>query len=56
MIGFIYNESLKDTTKARTAFGKVINNYPQNDLTDDATWMIENLNKGPEEIITGDDK
>jgi len=56
MIGFIFNESLKDTTKARAAFGKVINNYPQNDLTDDATWMIENLNKGPEEIITGDDK
>ena len=54
MIGFIYNESLKDTAKARQAFQKVLSDYPENDLTDDAKWMIENLDKGPEEIITGE--
>ena len=56
MIGFIYNESLKDTTKARLAFEKVIRNYPENDLSDDAKWMIENLNRGPDEIIMGEGK
>ena len=54
MIGFIYNESLRDTAKARQAFQKVLTDYPENDLTDDAKWMIENLDKGPEEIIMGE--
>lgn len=56
MIGFIYSESMPDTAKARQAFQEVISDYPENDLTDDAKWMIENLNRGPEEIITGEGK
>ena len=56
MIGFIFNESLKDTAKARQAFKKVLEDYPENDLSDDARWMIENLDKGPEDIITGEAK
>lgn len=56
MIGFIYNESLQDTAKARQAFKKVLEDYPENDLSDDARWMIENLDKGPEDIITGEGK
>ncbi|UCE18294.1 MAG: tetratricopeptide repeat protein [Gemmatimonadota bacterium] len=56
MIGFIYNESLKDTAMARQAFKKVLADYPENDLSDDARWMIENLDKGPEDIITGEDR
>ncbi|MFQ6091095.1 MAG: outer membrane protein assembly factor BamD [bacterium] len=56
MIGFIYSESMPDTAKARQAFQKVLTDYPENDLTDDAKWMIENLSKGPEEIITGQGK
>ena len=56
MIGFIYNESLKDTAKAHEAFEKVLSDYPENDLSDDARWMIDNLDKGPEEIITGENK
>lgn len=56
MIGFIYNETLQDTAKARQAFRKVLKDYPENDLTDDARWMMDNLDKGPEEIITGEDK
>lgn len=54
MIGFIYNESLKDTAKARQAFRKVLTDYNENDLSDDARWMLENLDKGPEDIITGE--
>jgi outer membrane protein assembly factor BamD (BamD/ComL family) len=56
MIGFIYNESLKDATRARQAFQKVISAYPNNDLTDDAQWMMENLDKGPEDVIIGQGK
>lgn len=56
MIGFIYNESLKNTAKARQAFQKVISGYPENDLTDDAQWMMENLDKGPEDVIIGQGK
>ena len=56
MIGFIYNESLKDTAMARQAFQKVLTDYPENDLSDDAKWMLENLEKGPEDIITGEGK
>jgi len=54
MIGFVYAEEMKDTASARKAFQKVITDYEENDLTDDAKWMIENLDKGPEEIITGE--
>ena len=56
MIGFIYNETMKDTTKARQAFQKVLTDYSENDLTDDARWMIENLDRGPEEVITGEEE
>ena len=56
MIGFIYNESLKDTAMARLAFKKVLTDYPENDLSDDARWMIDNLNRGPEEVIMEEEK
>jgi outer membrane protein assembly factor BamD (BamD/ComL family) len=55
MIGFIYSEELKDHEKAKLAMQKVVDNYPDCDLADDARWMLEHMGENLEEMeFTGE--
>jgi len=44
MKGFLYSEEIKDKDKAITIFQQLIDKYPQGDLSDDAQYMIDELN------------
>ncbi len=46
MMGYVYSEQLKDTVKAREAYQKVIEQYPNCDLVGSASWMMGNAGKG----------
>ncbi|OQY27744.1 MAG: hypothetical protein B6244_09555 [Candidatus Cloacimonetes bacterium 4572_55] len=54
MIGFVYSEQLTERDKAKEAFGILIEKYPDSELADDARWMLENMNKSPEEFEGGE--
>jgi len=57
MIGFIYSEEVKDYEKAKVAMQKVIDNYPDCDLADDALWMLEHMGESLEHMqFTGEEK
>lgn len=43
LIGFVYSENLKDYNKAKEVYEKVIKNYPDCDLADDAKVMLESM-------------
>lgn len=52
-VGFIrVNDQLNDTARAHETFQKVIDNYPESELADDAKKSIEYLGLTPEEIMT----
>ena len=53
MIGYIYDQS-GEHQKARSAYQKVIRQYPQSDLVDDAQISIENMGKTPERWLFPD--
>lgn len=50
-LGFIYNNTLQDTTKARNAYNKFIEMYPNDELADDAQWEIDNLGISDDELL-----
>ncbi len=50
MIGFVYSENIKDTTRAIAAYQAVKDNYPSCDLADDADYMIRSIRSG-EDIL-----
>lgn len=50
LIAFTYSENLKDYENAKPYFQNVFEDYPESDLADDAKWMMENMEKSPEEI------
>jgi TolA-binding protein len=43
LTGFVYSEQLQDYDMAKEAYQKVVENYPDCDLADDAKFMLENL-------------
>jgi peptidyl-prolyl cis-trans isomerase C len=45
MIGFVYSEELRDKEKARDAFQAMLNNYPDSQIRDSASYMLQNLEK-----------
>jgi len=51
MVGMIYENDLKDTVNAKKAYQNFIKNYPNNDLVDDAEFLIQNLSLTNEELI-----
>ena len=51
LIGFTYSEYLQDYEMAGVAFQAVIDRYPDSELTDDAEWMLENMDRPIEEIL-----
>lgn len=48
---YVYENSLKDYTKAKAAYTKFLELYPKSDLAEDAKYSIENLGKTPEQIF-----
>ena len=49
---YVYNDLLNDTAQAHVAFQRIIDDYPQSDLVDDAEKSIEYLGLTPEEIFS----
>jgi outer membrane protein assembly factor BamD (BamD/ComL family) len=43
LTGFVYSEQLKDYDKAKEAFQRVIDQFPDCDLVDDARFMLETM-------------
>lgn len=55
MIGFILSEELNEYDKAREAMQKVVDNYPDCDLADDARWMLDHMGEDLEKMeFTGE--
>ena len=52
MLGsYVYNDQLNDTAKAHVMFQRLIDEYPDSELVDDAQKSIEYLGLTPEEIM-----
>ncbi|MCB0680023.1 MAG: tetratricopeptide repeat protein, partial [Saprospiraceae bacterium] len=52
MMGFTYDNEIKDIDKAKELYEAFIEKYPDNDFADDARFLLENLGKSDEEIIS----
>jgi TolA-binding protein len=56
MIAYIHEEYLKDLEGARSAYQRVIDNFPESDLAKSARYLLPNLGRDPEEWVKfGDD-
>lgn len=51
MLGFFYENSVKDIQKAEQYYKRFIEEFPEHELADDAQQSIKNLGKSPEEIV-----
>lgn len=51
LIGFTYSEYLNDSANASAAFSEMIERFPESELTDDARWMLENMNTPIDSLI-----
>ncbi|HRY60957.1 MAG TPA: peptidyl-prolyl cis-trans isomerase [Candidatus Fermentibacter sp.] len=51
LVGFTYSEYLRDYESARTAFSDMIERFPASELTDDAQWMLENMETPIDSLI-----
>ena len=49
---FVYNDQLNDTAQAHAILDRLIREYPESNLVDDAKKSIEYLGLTPEEIMT----
>jgi outer membrane protein assembly factor BamD (BamD/ComL family) len=56
MIAFIYEEYLRDATKARNAYQLVIDRYPNSELAASAKQLLPNVGRNPEEWVRFQDK
>jgi TolA-binding protein len=54
MIGFTLAEELKDYDAAEKVFKEFLRAYPESDLSDDATWMMENMRSGAQPDLGGE--
>lgn len=52
LANFVYDERLHDLDKARATYEKLINDYPDSNLVDDAQKSIEFLGLTPDEIMS----
>ena len=52
MGSYVYDDQLKDTAQAHVVFQRIIDEYPECELVDDAQKSIEYLGLTPEEIMT----
>lgn len=51
LMGFSYENDLKNLDKAKGLYEQFLSKYPNHDLADDVQFSIKNLGKSPEEII-----
>ena len=51
MVGFIYEENLGDLDKARDAYQKVIDRYPDSELATSARQLLPHVGKAAEEWV-----
>lgn len=51
LIGMIYENNIQDTLKAKAAYQEFIEKYPQDELVDDAQFLIQNLSLSDQELI-----
>ena len=51
MGSYVYNDQLNDTAKAHVMFQRLIDEYPDSELVDDAQKSIEYLGLTPDEIM-----
>lgn len=51
LTGFIYDEDLKDKARAKTCYERIVQDFPNHDLADDAKALMEQLYMTDEEII-----
>ncbi|MEL6135227.1 MAG: tetratricopeptide repeat protein, partial [Bacteroidota bacterium] len=49
--GFIYNNKMNDTTRARVAYEAFIKKFPSDDLVKDAQWEIDHFGMSEDEIL-----
>ena len=49
---FVYNDQLNDTAQAHVMFQRLIDEYPESGLVEDAKKSIEYLGMTPEEIMS----
>lgn len=54
LIGFTYSEYLRDYESARQAFSNMVTRFPDSELTDDAQWMIDNMETPIDSLIPAD--
>jgi len=54
LIGFTYSEYLHDYDSARQAFRTMITRFPDSELTDDAQWMIDNMQTPLDSLVPAD--
>ncbi len=53
LLGFTYEEDMKNTDKAKGVYEDFLKKYPKHDLADDVQFSLNNLGKSAEEIIKG---
>ena len=51
LLGFIYENDLKDNDKAKAMYEQFLEKYPEHELADDVKFSLDNLGISPEEII-----
>ncbi len=56
MIAFIYEEYLRDQEKARQAYQRVIDNYPDSELAASARRLLPHVGRNPEEWVEFQDE
>jgi len=53
LMGFSYENDLKDTDKAKSAYDQFLKKYPDHELAKDVKFSLDNLGVSPEDIIKG---
>ena len=51
MLGFVYDNDLKDFEKARTYYELYLEKYPEGAFAEQVSFLLENLGKSPEELL-----
>ncbi len=51
MLGFTYDEDLKNLTEAKKVYNKFLSLYPDHSFADDTEMLLKNLGKSDEEIL-----
>jgi TolA-binding protein len=56
MIAFIYEEYIRDIERARLAYQRVIDRYPESELAASARHLLPHVGRNPEEWVEFQDK